>query len=84
VAQQLLEHPVARRRPRAAQIIPRPEQIAQTLELRRRRMHEPQQASAIQGHGLLRVTQIGLDAIARPLLVLAWCVKRRFRVMFSV
>ena len=35
VTQQLLEHPVTRRQPRAAQIVPRPQQIAQPLELRR-------------------------------------------------
>ena len=63
VAQQLLEHPVTRRQPRAAQIITRAQQIAQPLELRGRGMHEPQHASAIQRHELLRVTAIGLDAV---------------------
>ena len=64
VAQQLLEHPVPRREPHATQIITRPEQIAQSLELGCRRVHEPQQPSAIQRHELLRVTAVGLHAIA--------------------
>jgi hypothetical protein len=48
VAQQLLEHPITGRQPRAAQIITRTQQISEALELRRRGMREPQHARAVQ------------------------------------
>ena len=66
VTQQLLEHPVASRHPRAPHIITSAQQVPEPLKLRRRRMHEPQQTRPVQRHQLLRVPAIGLHAIARP------------------
>jgi hypothetical protein len=64
VPEQLLEHPVTRREPRAAEIITCPEQITEPLELRRRRVHEPQHPRAIQRDELLRVAAVGLHPVA--------------------
>ena len=63
VPQQLLQHPIPGREPDAAEIVPRPEQITESLELRRRRVHEPQHPRAIQRDELLRVSPVGLDAV---------------------
>ena len=48
LAQQLLEHPITGRHPRAAQIITRPQEVSEPLELGGRGMYEPQQPGAIQ------------------------------------
>ena len=64
VPQQPLEHPVTRRRPRAAQIITRAEQIAEPLELGGRGMHEPQHPGGT-GPKLLRVAPVCLHPVAR-------------------
>ncbi len=66
VAQQLLEHAVTRRGPRAANVVAAPEQVTQSLKLGRRRQNEAQQAGAMQPDELLGVTPVGLDAIAGP------------------
>src|SRR5436305_1220137 len=61
VPEQLLEHAVTCRGPRAAQIVAASEKVAQPLGLGGRRRHEAQQSRAVQRDELLGVTTIGLD-----------------------
>jgi hypothetical protein len=63
VPEQLLEHPVASRGPRAAQIVAAPEQVPEPLGLGRRREHEAQQPGAIEPDELLGVAAVGLDPV---------------------
>ena len=64
VAQQRLEHTVARRGPRAADVVAAAQQVSQSLKLLGRRMHEPQQAATVKRDELLRIAPIGLHTIA--------------------
>src|ERR1700712_301760 len=64
VAQQRLEHTVARRGPRGADVVAAGPQGPQSLKLLGRRMHEPQQAATVKRDELLRIAPIGLHTIA--------------------
>ncbi len=64
-AQQQLADPVAGSHQIAAQILTRPDQVAQRFELERRDQHRPQLPRRVKSGELQRIPGVGLDLVAR-------------------